>query len=45
MSGVPTMWLKTGTLQGQIYEQLFVAPFNPNRVLGVDFLADTVRPL
>ena len=25
-SGVPTMWLKTGTLQGQIYEQLLVLP-------------------
>ncbi|CAM1501549.1 Fc.00g035330.m01.CDS01 [Cosmosporella sp. VM-42] len=23
VSGVPTMWLKTGTLQGQVYEQLF----------------------
>ena len=25
VSGVPTMWLKTGTLQGQVYEQLFVS--------------------
>lgn len=30
VSGVPTMWLKTGTLQGQIYEQLFVASLNLN---------------